>query len=293
MDKGDFVFALPKQRPRHVQKPDIRNLPNQNTSSDTFELTFWNSIKDSSNPDDYRAYLEQYPDGRFAALAKIRAKQPPKLKAPSNTNVSQQQLNAWLKQAQGHLDAYRLTSPKGNNALELYQRVLSINPDNQDAQNGVNRIADQYMELAVKAMNEGRVSKARTYVKRGLEVVKDHEDLLALKKDLATIQTGTNSRFQRPPQSYPTPGGTTQANLNGMWQTQDGTIVAIQGANYRISFGNAVMDMGSYAIQGNQIIVNSMMGLNRIVGYSLQGNTLTFVDRSSGYPLTTVYYRMR
>ena len=293
LDKGDFVFALPKQRSRNVKKPDIRNLPNQTTGSDTFELTFWNSIKDSSNPDDYRAYLEQYPDGSFTALARIRAKQPPKLKAPSNTNVSQQQLHTWLQQAQGHLAAYRLTSPKGNNALELYRRVLSVNPNSQDAQNGVNRIADQYMELAVNALDEGKISKARTYVKRGLEVVKDHEDLLALKKDLATMQTDANSRFQRPSPSYPTPGGTTQANLNGMWQTQDGTIVAIQGTNYRISLGNAVMDMGSYAIQGNQIIVNSMMGLNRIVGYSLQGNTLTFVDRSSGYPLTTVYYRMR
>ena len=293
LDKGDFVFALPKQNPRPAQKPSIRNLPSQDSSSDTFELTFWNSIKDSSNPDDYRAYLEQYPDGRFAALAKIRAKQPPKLKASSNTNVSQQQLNTWLQQAQGHLDANRLSSPKGNNALELYQRVLSINPDNQNAQDGLIRIADNYFELASNAIDEGKISKARTYVKRGLEVVKNHEDLLTLKKDLETMQTDGNSRFQRPPQNYPTTGAATQENLNGIWQTQDGTIVVIQGANYRISLGNAVMDMGSYAIQGNQIIVNSMMGLNRIVGYSLQGNTLTFVDRSSGYPLTTVYYRMR
>ena len=293
LDKGDFVFALPKQSPRPAQKPAIRNLPSQDSNSDTFELTFWNSIKDSSNPDDYRAYLEQYPDGRFAALAKIRAKQPPKLTAPSDTNLSQQQLNTWLQQAQGHLDANRLTSPKGNNALELYQKVLSINPDNQNAQDGLNRIADNYVKLAANALDEGRISKARTYVKRGLEVVKNHEELLTLKKDLETMQTDGNSRFQRPPQSYPTPGAATQVNLNGIWQTQDGTIVVIQGANYRISLGNAVMDMGSYAIQGNQIIVNSMMGLNRIVGYSLQGNTLTFVDRSSGYPITTVYYRMR
>jgi hypothetical protein len=79
-----------------------------------------------------------------------------------------------------------------------------------------------------------------------------------------------------------------------VWQSQDGTIVVIDGNSYRISLGNNVMDMGSYALQGgNQIVVYSMMGLNRIVSYSLQGNTLTFVDRSSGYPLTTVYYRMK
>ena len=37
------------------------------------ELSFWESIKSSNNPDDFKAYLEKYPDGQFAALAKSRA----------------------------------------------------------------------------------------------------------------------------------------------------------------------------------------------------------------------------
>jgi Caspase domain len=37
------------------------------------ELSFWDAIKNSSNPDEFKAYLQQYPNGRFAALAKIRA----------------------------------------------------------------------------------------------------------------------------------------------------------------------------------------------------------------------------
>lgn len=40
---------------------------------DRFELEFWNSVKNSKNPADYEAYLEAYPDGRFAPLAKARA----------------------------------------------------------------------------------------------------------------------------------------------------------------------------------------------------------------------------
>jgi adenylate cyclase len=35
------------------------------------ELTFWNSIKDSGNPDMFRAYLSKYPDGTYAELAQI------------------------------------------------------------------------------------------------------------------------------------------------------------------------------------------------------------------------------
>src|SRR5713226_1637456 len=47
------------------------------------ELSFWESIKSSTNPDDFKAYLDKYPDGQFAALAKSRA-QPNR---PANTGV--------------------------------------------------------------------------------------------------------------------------------------------------------------------------------------------------------------
>lgn len=39
-----------------------------------YELEFWNSIKDSTSAADFEAYLEAYPNGRFAPLAKVRAK---------------------------------------------------------------------------------------------------------------------------------------------------------------------------------------------------------------------------
>lgn len=45
------------------------------TSSDAnIETTFWTSIKDGSDPADFEAYLERYPDGHFAALARNRLK---------------------------------------------------------------------------------------------------------------------------------------------------------------------------------------------------------------------------
>jgi hypothetical protein len=47
------------------------------------ELSFWESIKNSTNPDDFKAYLDKYPDGQFAALARSRA-QPNR---PANTGV--------------------------------------------------------------------------------------------------------------------------------------------------------------------------------------------------------------
>lgn len=42
--------------------------------AEQYELTFWESIKDSTHASDYEAYLQEYPKGRFAALARARIK---------------------------------------------------------------------------------------------------------------------------------------------------------------------------------------------------------------------------
>ncbi len=40
-----------------------------------FELTFWETIRNSENPAEYRAYLDAYPNGRFVPLARAREQQ--------------------------------------------------------------------------------------------------------------------------------------------------------------------------------------------------------------------------
>jgi len=42
--------------------------------SPAMELAFWESIKQSRDPDDFKAYIQQYPAGQFLALAKNRLK---------------------------------------------------------------------------------------------------------------------------------------------------------------------------------------------------------------------------
>jgi tetratricopeptide (TPR) repeat protein len=49
-------------------------LPNVNAVDPAaIELSYWETIKNSTNPDDFRSYLDKYPDGQFAALAKSRS----------------------------------------------------------------------------------------------------------------------------------------------------------------------------------------------------------------------------
>jgi len=49
------------------------------------ELAYWQSIEDSTNAADYKAYLKKYPNGQFADIAKRRALNPPK---PATTVAS-------------------------------------------------------------------------------------------------------------------------------------------------------------------------------------------------------------
>ena len=66
------------------------------------ELDFWNSIKDSKKAEDYQAYLDKYPNGNFADLAKLRVKKyavaaPTPAAAPAAPAVDpqQQDIAAW------------------------------------------------------------------------------------------------------------------------------------------------------------------------------------------------------
>jgi adenylate cyclase len=67
--EGEFV-ELAQARLENLREPAPDSAePNGEVSEG--ELTFWNSIKDSGNPDMFRAYLNKYPDGTYAELAQI------------------------------------------------------------------------------------------------------------------------------------------------------------------------------------------------------------------------------
>jgi adenylate cyclase len=50
------------------------------------ELAFWDTVKDSANPAMYEAYLERYPNGPFAPLAKVWLSGSPSATKPSGTS---------------------------------------------------------------------------------------------------------------------------------------------------------------------------------------------------------------
>jgi hypothetical protein len=50
----------------------VAQAPDRATEELRAEMVFWESVRSSSDAADFRAYLEQYPNGKFAALARNR-----------------------------------------------------------------------------------------------------------------------------------------------------------------------------------------------------------------------------
>lgn len=78
-DGGDFVFhrkdavlrgtaTAPSQAPA----PPASGVTSAAGREAAYELAFWNSIENSQDASDYQAYLDTYPDGQFAVLARVR-----------------------------------------------------------------------------------------------------------------------------------------------------------------------------------------------------------------------------
>ena len=86
-----------------------------------------------------------------------------------------------LAQGRLALDDYRLVTPEGDNAYEYLRAVLQMEPVNETARAGIQKIVDIYITLAAKAVDSNEMARAERYLDRGLDIQADNPELLALK----------------------------------------------------------------------------------------------------------------
>jgi hypothetical protein len=70
-DRGDFVFSLPGGALPSADAAVAAPVRNAGPSA---EVTFWDSVKNSKDPEAFDAYMEQFPNGSFVSLAKLKKK---------------------------------------------------------------------------------------------------------------------------------------------------------------------------------------------------------------------------
>ncbi|HBB88783.1 MAG TPA: hypothetical protein DC047_14320 [Blastocatellia bacterium] len=92
------------------------------------ELSYWETIKSSNNPEDFKSYLDKYPDGQFAALAKSRSN--PVRSASNAPSGDSQEMTYWnaIKDSQNPSDfrSYVTKFPQGLFVELANNRVTSL-----------------------------------------------------------------------------------------------------------------------------------------------------------------------
>lgn len=149
-----------------VLELDPDNLKAKNGLKDIANWLIWLSKKDISDGQfkqaeaNLRIAEEIFPNAQD--LIPTRDKLA-KLVADTNKQKKVEQL---LAEGNINIEAKRLSLPSGNNALENFNSVRELDPDNEKAIEGIEEIVVRYVMFAEKAISKGKLNSADTFLRR-------------------------------------------------------------------------------------------------------------------------------
>jgi len=100
-----------------------------------------------------------------------------------------------LDRANAALAADQLTYPEAGSAVSLYNEVLSYQPDNAEAQRGLERVVERYVQLALEAAERGHLARARSMLARARIVDAEHPAIEPTATQIQLLSDATRSRM--------------------------------------------------------------------------------------------------
>jgi hypothetical protein len=125
------------------------------------ETAIWKALSNSVRAEDFKLYLEVFPNGVYADEARLRLNA---IKRREQTVQHLSDADGLTQTCRSHLEASRLTKGTLGNALDCYRQVLSTSPGNQQALDGISRIAEKYAGLAITALAEMQMDRLDEYI---------------------------------------------------------------------------------------------------------------------------------
>ncbi len=120
------------------------------------ELAFWDTIKNSTNPDDFKSYLEKYPDGQFSGLARSRAQANRPASNPAYSDSGSVEMAYWnaIKDSRNPADfrAYTTKFPAGLFVDLANSRITSFETE-----------ARENERKQLEAVNDERIRNTRLF----------------------------------------------------------------------------------------------------------------------------------
>ena len=112
--------------------------------------------------------------------------------APVNLTPQQKaKIKDFLDIGKLYMSLGQYAAPPGDSAFDVYQKVLAIDPRNEEARDGERKIASYYQDKGQAALKQGDLAQAKTMIELGLYVRPADESLLQLQKELQARQVGS------------------------------------------------------------------------------------------------------
>lgn len=106
-----------------------------------------------------------------------------------------------LDQAERAFNAKRLTTPVDDNAYLRYVQVLSIQPNNQEAHLGLQRIVDTYLAWSIKAIESGQYRRATSMLNKARSIDEQHPSIDALEQRISKAKRSTHDTYRLDPKA--------------------------------------------------------------------------------------------
>ena len=124
-----------------------------------------------------------------------------------------------LARAAADVEATRYTQPAGDNAYEKYRDVLTLDPTNETARDGIAALAHRYLELAQHDIDSGLLERADGYLRRAEALAPAQLATIAAREALSRKLTGpavpgTRPRAAAAP-AAPAPEAAAETTLEG------------------------------------------------------------------------------
>ena len=114
-----------------------------------------------------------------------------------NQSEQKKKITALLQQAESMLHKGALVLPKDANANAIYRQVLTLEPDNRTAKEGLQAIVNKFIERAQEKQAAEEFIAAIKFVEQGQMVIEDHPKLRAMKKTLQEAHQQQLARIEK------------------------------------------------------------------------------------------------
>lgn len=122
------------------------------------------------------------------SMPAINSSSESKQQVASKQPIDAASLKKHLAAAEKAMKAGRFTTPLKDNAHKHYQAALAIDPNNAQANAGLKKIVDRYVQYIEKAKSTGQSNRVELYLQRAEAVLPDDPKLQKIRAALAAAQ---------------------------------------------------------------------------------------------------------